>query len=370
MSNLVAYALQGLNRCWIPEYQRYSHRYKFDPRHPGNESVFESDIFYTLNVLLGLSTVPATFHGKPDGLHATYDSCCGVAGDPRLKTYAYGMALWTGATLGFAPPDRLIDHVTMLLTSSHALDTMTAQDVGMLASGSIAMSVKDGGRWRALADMLVERLRHHYYNSRTNLFYNQPNGFRRNFSSFASQVYAMLALYQYGEAFGADWAIQLANEASRRIISLQGPLGEWAWFYYVPGGRIVDFYEVYSVHQHGMAPAFLHHAVAHGVAGAREALIKGFNWLFGLNQMNVSMLRPVESMFYRSQLRRGELETSWPRILRSVLNAALVRSDAVRHHHGLVLREECRSYELGWILWSFGDRTDYPELTNRSEFSS
>jgi hypothetical protein len=246
---------------------------------------------------------------------------------------------------------------------------MTAQDVGMLVSGTTAMSVKEGGRWRGFADMLVARLPRHYYNSRHQLFYNQPSGFRRNFSSFASQVYSMLALYEYGEAFGADWAIQLANEASRRVISLQGPLGEWAWFYYIPGGQIVDFYEVYSVHQHGMAPAFLHHAVNHGVVGAREALKRGFNWLFSHNQMNISMLRPMENMFYRSQVRRGELKTSWPRGLRSLINATLGRSDAVTHQHGLVLREECRSYELGWILWSFGGRTDYTDLTERSEFS-
>jgi hypothetical protein len=291
-------------------------------------------------------------------------------GDPRLRTYAYGMALWTGATLGFSPPDRLIDHVTTFLASSPALDTMKAQDIGMLASGMTAMTLKEGGQWRGRADMLVERLRRYYYSSRHNLFYNQPKGFRRNFSSFASQVYSMLALYQYGEAFGADWAIQLAKETSRRIISLQGPLGEWAWFYYVPGGRIVDFYEVYSVHQHGMAPAFLHHAVKHEVAGARAALINGFSWLFGRNEMDISMLRPTENMFYRSQLRQGELKTSWKRGLRSVINVTLGRNDAVTHHRGLILREECRSYELGWILWSFGDRSDYPELTDRSEFLS
>ena len=27
-----------------------------------------------------------------------------------------------------------------------------------------------------------------------------------------------------------------------------------------------------------------------------------------------------------------------------------------------------RSYEFGWLLWSFGARTDYPELTERAEF--
>jgi hypothetical protein len=34
----------------------------------------------------------------------------------------------------------------------------------------------------------------------------------------------------------------------------------------------------------------------------------------------------------------------------------------------LELRLECRSYELGWILWSFGRRFDLPELTHSEMF--
>ena len=153
------------------------------------------------------------------------------------------------------------------------------------------------------------------------------------------------------------------------MITLQGPRGEWGWFYYVPRGQIVDFYEIYSVHQHGMAPAFLHPAVAHGVPGAREALVRGFLWLFQHNEMGISMIRPNEKMFYRSQARAGEINSIRRRILRSIANAALGQSDTVGNHRGMVLRNECRSYELGWILWSFGERNDYCELTERPEFT-
>ena len=31
---------------------------------------------------------------------------------------------------------------------------------------------------------------------------------------------------------------------------------------------------------------------------------------------------------------------------------------------------ECRPYEFGWLLWSFGGRSDYPELTQRAEFAA
>lgn len=372
-SRLVGYALKGLRRCWMPEQGRYSHIYRLDAPEPANVSVPESDAFYTLNVLLGMSRLGEDDRPELPDFRQTYEGCCGEAGNPKFRNYACGMALWAGARLGIAPPWPVIDRVLALAADRRALARLTAQDVGMLVSGATALALAaDAGVWRPVADTLIEHLRRHYYNPATRMFYNQAAGFRRLFSSFASQVYAMLALYHYGEAFDIAWAIRIANGTAAQMIALQGRRGEWPWFYYVPDGRVTDFYEVYSVHQHGMAPAFLHHAVEHGVPGAREALVKGFGWLFGDNAMGMSMLRPEEGMLYRSQVRAGELDRSWPRVRRSVANAVLRRDDAVDRvdrNGGFFLRKECRSYELGWILWSFGGRTDYPELTQRREFA-
>jgi hypothetical protein len=367
LAPLISFALQGLQRCWMPELGRYSYRHRLDSQQPPNESLPELDTFYTLNVLLGCSQIQTAKELSID-IPAVYQSCCDEAGKLRWRTYTYGMALWAGAKLGFAPPAKLIDEVNNLLGNQRRLQTLTAQDVGMLASGAVAMTIAEGGRWRALADLFADRIRYLHHHKQTNLYFNSGAGLRRSFSSFASQVYSILALYHYGEAFDCDWALQMANRSVSRLIALQGRHGEWGWFYYAPGGRVVDFYEVYSVHQHGMAPAFLHHAVAHGVPGARDALIKGFRWLFGDNEMALPMLRPKEHMFYRSQVRQGELRSTLPRMRRSIFNALSNRTDTAQRHHGLVLRRECRSYELAWILWSFGAQTGYPELTSHPDF--
>jgi hypothetical protein len=367
-SPLVSYALDGLRRCWMPEHGRYSHRYRFDAP-PGNESVPASDVFYTLNVLLAYTRLPPGVAGEHGNLTAIYDRCCGEARNLKLQTYAYGMALWTGAALGTTPPGWLTDHVLTLLASDRRRLSLTAQDAGMLTSGCAAMAEAQGGIWTGAAAGLAEHLRRHHYEPRSQLFYNSGAGWRRVFASFAAQIYPALALYQYGETFGADWAVRMADSSAARLIALQGRQGEWPWFFHVPSGRVVDFYEIYSVHQHGMAPALLHHAVRHRVPGARDALVRGFGWLFGNNEMGVSMLRPAERMFYRSQLRRGEA-SPWQRAVRSLANLALGRSDAPQRHCGLRLRQECRSYELGWLLWSFGGRGDYPELTHRCEFAA
>lgn len=368
-SPLVSYALQGLRQCWMPPLGRYSYRFRFDVADQRNESRPETDAFYTLNVLLGLSKLSGAADCEYLDLKTTYDGCCDELRSPRSRTYGFGMALWVAARLGIGAPGWLIDRVAAILADRRTLHRASAQDVGMLLSGTTAMALQESGRWRVAADTLGLHLREHYCDSGSQLFHNQSIGYRRRFSSFASQVYSILALYQFGEAFGADWAVDLANRAAHQMVRLQGPRGEWGWFYYVPQAQIVDFYEIYAVHQHGMAPAFLHHAVKHGVPGAREALVKGFLWLFHDNEMAVSMLRPEERMFYRSQVREGELSSPQRRVRRSIVNTLFGRSDTVGKHRGLILRPECRSYELGWILWSFGGRNDYPELTDRAEFA-
>src|SRR4051812_26048671 len=66
-SPLVSYALRGLNRCWLPEHGRWSHIYHLDGRASPNQSLPYSDVFYTLNVLLGVSRVAQV----PDALNVS-----------------------------------------------------------------------------------------------------------------------------------------------------------------------------------------------------------------------------------------------------------------------------------------------------------
>ena len=70
----------------------------------------------------------------------------------------------------------------------------------------------------------------------------------------------------------------------------------------------------------------------------------------------------------RSQLRKGELNSKKWRLLRALGNSVLGREAGLIDPTGLEVRRECRSYELGWILWSFGQRFDLPELTHNEVF--
>jgi hypothetical protein len=363
-SPLVNYALGGLQRCWMPEHGRWSHIYHLDGRERPNESVPPSDVFYTLNVLLGMSrldAVPADL-----GVAETFERNALQLTTMSVSKYAFGMALWAGAELKLEIPEDVVRDLNTVLTEKNWKD-YRAQDLGMLITGMIAQARAGRKQWTKVADSLFSFLTQHY-RSDSGLFFDTASGPRRRFASFATQTYLMIACYHYGEFAGHVEAVAMANACARKLISLQGPEGEWPWFFDAQEGRILDFYEVYSVHQYGMAPAWLECAERHGVREARAALVKGFEWVFGVNQLRKSMLVPDLQLSIRSQVRKGELQTRGKRMLRAVRNACLGYSSSLIDPADVVVRPECRSYELGWILWSFGSRTDLRQLTHHHTF--
>jgi hypothetical protein len=364
-SPLVDYALKGLELCWLPEHGRWSHIYHLDGRDRPNQSVPESDVFYTLNVLLGLTRVRSI---PPNiDVSETFKRNASHLVTLPVSKYAFGIALWTAAELGLELPSRVLVHIDAMLSNKHNWRSFRAQDIGMIVVGVAAQAKRSPKKWAPLAAELFAFLVDRYH-SPSGFFYDAAFGPRRRFASFASQTYLTLACYSYGELVNDLRAIGIANACTRKLIERQGPNGEWPWFFDAASGLIIDFYEVYSVHQSGMAPAFLERAEQHGVSEARSAIIKGFKWILGQNQLRVPMLVPKLHLTIRSQVRKGELYSKKWRVLRALGNSLFVREAKLIPPAGLQLRRECRSYELGWILWSFGQRLDLPELTHNEMF--
>ncbi len=364
-SPLVSYALRGLERCWLPEHGRWSHIYHLDGRAQPNELRPHSDVFYTLNVLLGMSRLPEVPGTVPVPEIFSRNALL-LERLPAAK-YAFGMALWAAAELRLELPGSVRKRIVGLLEDEKNWRKFRAQDIGMLLTGVVAQARAGWSEWFRFAGRLFKFLVSQYH-SQSGLFFDASGGLRRRFSSFATQTYLTIACYHYGEYAGDAAAIEIANACTRRLIALQGPHGEWPWFFDTPRGTVLDFYEVYSVHQYGMAPALLECAELHGVREARRALVKGFNWVLGDNQLAIPMLVPELSLTIRSQVRSNELHTKAFRMLRAVYNAHLRRPASLSDPNSVSLRRECRSYELGWILWSFSQRSELIPLTHNPAF--
>jgi hypothetical protein len=102
-----------------------------------------------------------------------------------------------------------------------------------------------------------------------------------------------LAQFHFGERFGDKSAIQRGLRCVDALASLQGLRGEWPWFYLAPSGKVMENYQVYSVHQDGMASAHIHHAIKHGHATVCKQLERGFHWILENNEMNLFGISPV-----------------------------------------------------------------------------
>ena len=195
-SPLVDYALKGLDLCWLPEHGRWSHIYHLDNRDQPNESVPESDVFYTLNVLLGLARVQRV--PRSIDLSETFQRNASDLVKLPVSKYAFGMALWTAGELQLELPAEVLRHIDVMLSDKNNWRSFRAQDLGMILVGAVTQAKLDPKKWSPLAAELFAFLVDRYH-SPSGLFYDAAFGPRRRFASFATQTYLTLACYAYGE---------------------------------------------------------------------------------------------------------------------------------------------------------------------------
>ena len=242
-----------------------------------------------------------------------------------------------------------------------------AQDLGMIVVGVVAQAKIDPKKWSPIAAELFAFLVDRYH-SPSGLFYDAAFGPRRRFASFATQTYLTLACYAYGELVNDTRAIEIANTCTRRLICSRVPTGSG------PGSsmRHVVWLSTSTRSTRSISAEWLRHSSSAQSSmefrEARSAIVKGFNWILGQNQLAIPMLVPDLHLTIRSQVRKGELHSKNWRVLRALGNSILGREAGLIDPADLQLRRECRSYELGWILWSFGQRSDLPELTHNEMF--
>jgi len=362
-SPLINYALGGLQRFWLSDLERWSHVYHLDGRVNPNHSISHRDVVQTLHVLLGMSRIRTV----PRAIDIPYVFRTNAEQLTRLPVpkHTFGLAVWVAARLKLDLPFGVSKMIRHLLEGRENWTRLRGQDIGLLLTGIVAQAMEGRTEFIHHAAPLANYLSESFA-TETGLFCDSATGYLRRFATFTTQVYLAIACYSYGEYAGDLEMIHLGNACALRLIELQGPQGEWPWLFDAERGEVIDFYEVRSAHQYGMAPALLEFAERHNVDGASEALIRGFIWNFGENQLRRSMLIPSLQMSYGAQTRQSDMRG---RIWR-LGGAHLGRKARLTSPAKLTIRKECRSHELGWILWSFGERRDLPQITHNLFFSS
>lgn len=185
-------------------------------------------------------------------------------------------------------------------------------------------------------------------------------GWRASFPNFATEVYSLLALAELARfdlfSPAEEWAVALAD----LLVELRLPDHGWPWLYHAESGSVVEPYEVYSVHQDGMAPmAFFALAEATGRREYAQAALEGVPWCFGHNELALTLVDETAAIVNRSIRRRGRFRHA--NLYGNTLLAA-GRISRRRLDIGTAeINQTCRPYHLGWILEAFSGRDQLVE---------
>lgn len=309
---------------------------------------------YAINVALGLSFLDINEQRHLLGGTTANDLIQVTAARAELSDDpgAVALAAWTAAEARGLYAGTLLRRLEELLSSGKPVATVDC--AWILLAAVAARELGDTRQLTAMARarLLEEQSVHGLFPHR--LPASSNGRLRAHIGCFADQVYAIQGFSRLWVAEGDQEALAAAEACAARIVALQGSGGQWWWHYDVRDGSVVEGYPVYSVHQHAMAPMALLDLREAGGTDYLPELAKGLNWL----KEHPEVDRPLID---------HELAVVWRKVGRREPNKAVRAISALSTavHHGLkvpgldtffppvYVDEECRPYELGWMLYGW-----------------
>jgi hypothetical protein len=253
--------------------------------------------------------------------------------------------------------------IQKIIENKKVLLGCSLQDLCWILIGLSAYAKKSGSEvGRELSERVFNVLHQHYFNRGTLFPFHSLETYRRRFVSFGAIAYFLKALYEYSYVFSDKYTETIFRRLTSRIIDVQGPCGEWPWFFDAKKGSVVDYYQIYSVHQDSMAMLFLFPALDLGVPGASEAIERSYRWLFGINELKEPIIMSQPFFVFRSIKRKEGWERE-KRYARAVLRSITRTKARQTKPYLLEINKECRSYHIGWILYAWSGRGDFREFT-------
>jgi hypothetical protein len=330
ISDLLELAQKGLRRMQLEEGSFCLDFVQGDPAPKGRS------FRYTVMTYLGLlrADQAGLAHGFDLGRIAA--SLRAEVSSPELHAGDLGLYLWAAARGGLDGADEVLARL-----EGTDLAALEGQELAWIVLGTAHRQAPSAG---PAVEQLLSR------QAASGLLRHGSEGWRSRFPNFATQSYGILALATAAQLDVGERAGPAARKIADRLLELQLPDGGWPWLYDTERGRVVERYEVYSVHQHAMAPMALLE-----LGGDRyvEAARHGLAWIHGRNELGVDMVDKAEGIILRSIRRRRPLDR-----LALYGRTAAAFAGVVRDRPGrlLELNRTCRPYELGWVLEAWSGR--------------
>jgi hypothetical protein len=312
---------------------------------------------YTMMTLLGLHRYEASGQRSPIAIAPVLDSL--VANTRWLtSTGDLGLLLWTCAELAPARLPQLyrdVDAENALRRFPDGEQGYT-MEIAWFLTGLVACYSAGYSDLPGLSKQLKEARMILEANCGASGVYGHrarrgllTGHFRHRIGTFADQVYPAIALARLSQVFSDTNARENALRTAQKMCALQGAMGEWSWHYDAARGKVISRYPVYSVHQHAMAPMMLFDVGEAANHDFSDAILKGLDWIGGNNELHRDFIERDMNLVWRCIYLR-------PRD--AYIDAAMrfleLRRGAVNAR--LMVRYECRPYELGWLLYAFAGR--------------
>ena len=237
------------------------------------------------------------------------------------------------------------------------IDALPLQDVCWMLWGAVALARNEVAGSAPVAHQLFRALHRGFFNRDSLLPHHTKRLWRRNSVSFGGVVYFLRVLHEYADCFGDEYAATLFRFGVGRVLDIQGSRGEWPWMIDVNAAGVIDRYPVYSVHQDSMSMLFLLPALDLGLPGVRESIERSYAWVLGDNEISTPMVMEEPFFRYRALERRGGLQRP-RRYARSLPGVVRIARRRLAHAGGVRINRECRSYEMGWVVYVWAGRPE------------
>jgi hypothetical protein len=347
-------AVQGLVPMFVPEKNIFCFRVQHTKQGLIKQGLSPR---YTIMTLLGLREVERAGGRTPFDGNSIYET---LAKDTAWIQGAGDLGLMIWLTAVFAPDqiDGFFSRMKVESALEQYADAREARTMELawfltgLAHAGIACPEKVSGL-RKLADktygQLLENRGPSGYFGHLGTTKSMAGFLRGRVGSFADQVYPIYALSKYAMAFQLEAPAKYALDCAKAICQAQGELGQWWWLYESQSGRVSSKYNVYSVHQQGMAPMALIAVEEATGQNFQEPIYKGLRWIAGANELGEDMRDMSQNLIWRCiypQQKYGK----YVNVLRSLMGI----SAGTPSSSDLRILYEDRPYELGWLLYAFG----------------
>lgn len=343
-NSLFAYSTQVTNGNYVNDFS-----------HPG---VYR----YTINSLAGIQQANGFYEIGWD-FDQILERFLALHGSKIDDAADSGLLLYVLASAGHPSGPAQLARVDLLLKDEKSFIKLNLQDLSWMLAGLTRYAELTGDpRALAAAQKCFKDLHERYLNPNTFLPYYTLSRYRHSFSSFGGVAYFLWSVYHFARVFSNLQARDIFQEGVRQIIALQGRQGEWPWFLNASDATVLDWYQLYSVHQDAMAMLFLFPAFDSGIGEAKRAIENSYRWLFGQNELQEFMMLDSPFFIYRSIRRKTKFERAG-RYVRALGSRIFGLRATTLPAERLEINRECRSYHIGWLLFAWAGRTGFEEFS-------